>query len=200
MVSSRRETLRESTVFNIADAVVMIVDDSAFSMQLSAAALRGFGVRPAHYCRTASEAIDILGAQVVDLLITNAELADMGGPDLVRWVRHSGPEFNAYVPIIMTATHVRRSLIAAVRDSGVNYLVTKPFSASMILERIIWVSREGREFLETGDYKGPDRRTAEPEPRDVGERRADMIRLLEERALKGQGATAADPGVTGAPL
>lgn len=143
--------------------------------------------------------MDVIGAQVIDLLITNAELADMAGPDLVRWVRYSGPEFNAYVPIIMTATHVRRSLIAAVRDSGVNYLVTKPFSASMMLERIIWVSREGREFLETGDYKGPDRRIVDPAPREVGERRADMIRLVEEGAARAQDATAVDHEGVGGP-
>lgn len=75
----------------------------------------------------------------------------------------------------MTAGHVRRSRVAEARDCGANFLVTKPFSAAMLLERVLWVARDTRPFLQVGDYLGPDRRF-KTDLYDGEERRADMIR------------------------
>ncbi len=71
------------------------------------------------------------------------------------------------------------------RDCGANFIITKPFSAKNLLERIVWVARDERPFLEVGDYFGPDRRFRD-EPPDV-ERRSDRLRLAQleaERAEK----------------
>ncbi|WP_309628111.1 response regulator [Brevundimonas sp.] len=175
-MSAADEPLRESAVFNLTGAVVMVVDDSPFSMEVTIQALQGFGIRVKYAVRNAAEAIEILKLYSIDLLLVDCE---MDGHELVRWLRRSGLEPNAYVPVIMTASHVRRSRVADVRDCGANFLVTKPFSAAVVLERIIWVARDNRPFLETGDYSGPDRRFKASKPRDENERRADMLRLGE---------------------
>ena len=181
------EPLRESAVFNLTDAVVMVVDDSHFSIEVTIQALQGFGARVKYAPRSVSDAKELLKAHVVDLLFVDCEMEGASGHELVRWLRHSGMEPNASTPVIMTASHVRRSKVGDVRDCGANFLVTKPFSPAVVLERIIWVARDNRPFLEAGDYCGPDRRFAEPKPRHDGERRADMIRLInhlaDQRAL-----------------
>lgn len=179
------EKLRDSAVINLTGAVTMVVDDSAFSRELTAEALRGFGVQIRYACSNGPDAIDILRDQPIDLLLVDCEMPGMDGCDLVRWIRNSGLEPNAYIPIIMTAGHVRRSKLAAVRDCGANYLITKPFSASSLLERLIWVARDNRPFLEVGDYKGPDRRRHKPKPLKEGERRADMIARARQEAELG---------------
>ncbi len=178
------EALRESAVFNLTGAITMVVDDSAFGMDLTTEALRGFGIRTRHCCRSAAEAIDILKDNSIDLMLVDCEMPGMDGHELVRWLRNSRLDPNAYVPVIMTAGHVRRSKVGAVRDCGANFLVTKPFSAAVVLERIIWVARDSRPFLEAGDYMGPDRRFKPSEPREKYERRSDMIRLAEQNAAK----------------
>lgn len=177
-MSAADEPLRESAVFNLTGAVTMVVDDSPFSLEVTIQALLGFGIRTKYAPRTTAHAKDLLKSHPVDLLFVDCEMEGADGHELVRWLRRSRLEPNAYVPVIMTASHVRRSRVAAVRDCGANFLVTKPFSPSVVLERIIWVARDSRQFLEAGDYCGPDRRFAAPKPRDNGERRADMIRLL----------------------
>ena len=48
------ENLRESAVFNFSDAVTMVVDDSAFGLELTAEALRGFGVQVRYACANAA--------------------------------------------------------------------------------------------------------------------------------------------------
>ena len=181
-MSSFNENLRESAVFNFGNAVTMVVDDSAFGLDLTSEALRGFGIQVRYACNSAAEAIDVLKDHTVDLLLVDCEMPGMDGHELVRWIRNSGLEPNAYIPIIMTAGHVRQSKVGAVRDCGANYLVTKPFSAASLLERLIWVARDTRPFLEVGDYKGPDRRHRDSIPREDNERRSDMIALMKHKA------------------
>lgn len=181
-MSDVQGALRDSAVFNLTGAIVMVIDDSPFSMEVTLQALQGFGMRVKYALRSAAEAKDILSVHPIDLLVVDCEMAGTNGHELVRWLRHSGLEPNAYVPILMTASHVRRSRVAETRDCGANFLVTKPFSAGAVLERVLWVARDNRPFLQAGDYSGPDRRLAPSRPLKVNERRDDMIKLAQFEA------------------
>lgn len=172
------EALRDSAVINLGGAATMIVDDSPFALEVTSQALSGFGIRTRHACRNAAEAMEILKDQNIDLLVVDCEMPGIDGFELVRWLRRSGLEPNAFVPVIMTAAHIRRSRVAEARDCGANFIITKPFSATTLLERIVWVARDERPFLEIGDYFGPDRRFRNA-PSPNGERRADQIRKKE---------------------
>ncbi|MDP2763698.1 MAG: response regulator [Brevundimonas sp.] len=174
-MSGPGEALRDSAVINLTGAVTMIVDDSPFALDLTAQALLGFGIRTRHACRNAADAMEILKDQNIDLLVVDCEMPGIDGFELVRWLRRSGLEPNAFVPVIMTAAHIPRTRVAEARDCGANFVITKPFSASTLLERIVWVARDGRPFLEIGEYFGPDRRfRSAAAPGE--ERRADLIR------------------------
>ncbi|HYC97117.1 response regulator [Brevundimonas sp.] len=176
------ETLRESAIINLTGAVTMIVDDSAFAAEITSSALLGFGIKTRYSMRGAAEAIEVLQDVEIDLLVVDCEMPGMDGFELVHWLRRSGPP-NAFVPVIMTAGHIRRSMVSRVRDSGANFIITKPFSAASLLERIVWVARDGRPFLEVGEYFGPDRRFRETAPPGE-ERRVDVIRRARFEAEK----------------
>ena len=169
------EALRESAVFNFEGAVTMVIDDSPFARELTMRALNGFGLKTRHACESAVDAIAILKESPVDLILVDLDMPGMTGFEFVRWLRRSKLEPNAFAPVIMTAAHVRRSQVAEARDCGANFLITKPFSSLTLLERIVWVSRDNRPFLEVGNYFGPDRRF-KTEPYNGPERRADEIR------------------------
>ena len=177
------ESLRESAVFNFNGAVTMVIDDSPFALELTAQALLGFGIKVRHACSSAAEAIGVLRDRPVDLILVDCEMPGMSGYEFVRWLRRSGLEPNAFAPIIMTAAHVRRSKVSEARDCGANFLITKPFSAGVLLERIVWVARDARPFLEVGDYFGPDRRFRS-DPWEGIERRAEEIRKAEFEAQR----------------
>ncbi|HWW11430.1 MAG TPA: response regulator [Brevundimonas sp.] len=178
---SALEGLRESAVINLTGAVTMVVDDSPFGLDITASALLGFGIKTRYACHSAAEAIEILKDHPVDLLVVDTEMPDMDGYELVRWLRRSGLDPNAFAPVIMTATHVRRSRVTEARDCGANFVITKPFSAASLLERIVFVARDTRPFLEVGDYFGPDRRFREGSPPEA-ERRADVLRKQRHEA------------------
>ncbi|HUH24312.1 MAG TPA: response regulator [Brevundimonas sp.] len=175
------ETLRESAVINLTGAVTMVVDDSPFALDLTTQALLGFGIRTRYACNSGAEAMAILRDHPIDLLIVDCEMPDMDGYALVRWLRRSGLDPNAFAPVIMTAAHVRRSKVSEARDCGANFVVTKPFSASTLLERLVWIARDTRPFLEVGDYFGPDRRFR-PGEAPGEERRANLIRKAQFEA------------------
>jgi CheY-like chemotaxis protein len=187
-MSGPGEALRNSAVINLTGATTMVVDDSPFALDLTVQALMGFGIRTRHACRDAAEAMEILKDRNIDLLVVDCEMPGIDGFELVRWLRRSGLDPNAFVPVIMTAAHIPRTRVAEARDCGANFVITKPFSASTLLERIVWVARDGRPFLEIGEYFGPDRRF-----RNVAapgeERRADMIRKKAFEGSKVQSTT-----------
>jgi CheY-like chemotaxis protein len=187
------EALRGSAVINLTGAITMVVDDSHFSLDLTIQALLGFGIRTRHVCHGADEAMEILQDQNIDLLVVDCEMPGTDGFELVRWLRRSGMEPNAFVPVIMTAAHIRRSRVTEARDCGANFIVTKPFSATTLLERIVWVSRDERPFLEVGDYFGPDRRFRKAPPPGA-ERRADLIRKKDFEDRKAQASAEGGAG------
>lgn len=188
-MSSVGEALRDTAIINLTGAVTMVVDDSAFSAEIATGALLGFGIRTRHSCRSASEAMEVLNESEIDLLVVDCEMPGMDGFEMVQWLRRSGPP-NAFVPVIMTAAHIRRSMVNKARNCGANYIVTKPFSAASLLERIVWVARDNRPFLEVGEYFGPDRRFRQSEPPGE-ERRADVLRRAEFEAGKAADAETA---------
>lgn len=187
-MSGPGEALRDSAVINLTGAVTMIVDDSPFALDLTAQALMGFGIRTRHACRDAAEAMEILKDQNIDLLVVDCDMPGIDGFELVRWLRRSGLDPNAFVPVIMTAAHIPRTRVAEARDCGANFVITKPFSATTLLERIVWVARDGRPFLEIGEYFGPDRRFRKAAAPGE-ERRADMIRKKAFEDSKAQATT-----------
>jgi len=109
----------------------------------------------------------------------------------VRGLAGSGLDPNALVPGFRTAAHIRRPRVADARDCGASFIITKPFSATTLLERIVWVARDGRPFLEVGDYFGPDRRFRTT-PAPPVERRADLIRKKEFEDRKAETAAAGE--------
>jgi CheY-like chemotaxis protein len=178
------EALRDSAIFNLESAVTMVVDDSTFALELTTQALLGFGIKTRYVCHSAAEAMEILRDHDIDLLMVDADMPETSGYELVRWLRRSNLEPNAFVPVILMAPHVRRKNLDEARDCGANFVVTKPFSATTLLERVVWVARDQRPFLTVGDYFGPDRRFRDLKPKDGEERRVDKISLAQMQAEK----------------
>lgn len=170
-------SLTPGTIFNLSKANVMVVDDNNFSLRLTTQTLLGFGIKTRYLCTDSQQAADILKTAPIDLLIVDCDMPSPDGYDLVGWLRRSGLEPNAYVPTLMISGHTRESQVAKARDCGANFIITRPITAAVLLERILWMARDPRPFVEAGDYVGPDRRFKDEElPEGQDERRADRKR------------------------
>jgi CheY-like chemotaxis protein len=143
---------------NLEKAVVLIIDENASGLGLLSTIISGFGIGERIRAASAADAIDIVKARTVDLILVEAAMSRMDGYDFIHWLRRSGLKPNAYAPTILVTGHTPRDKVEKARDCGANYIVTKPLTPLTLIERVIFVSRDPRPFVECDSYIGPDRR------------------------------------------
>jgi DNA-binding response OmpR family regulator len=150
--------------FNLSRTVVLLFDPSAMGLAILGQILSGFGARSIHRCQTIDDAKQVVADFEIDLMIIDSIAESGEGYEFVRWLRKSATEPNRHAPILMTAAHTRAHDVKKARDCGGHFIVTKPLAPIVVLERIIWIAREGRGFLLSENYVGPDRRFGKKEP------------------------------------
>ena len=164
----------------------LIVNDSAQSLEMMSALMMGFGVTRSTKVHTAAEARAAMMRTTFDVILMDSELPGQDGLSLVRHVRNDreGPNFSA--PIILLSVDTARPKVERARDAGVNFVIAKPVSATVLLERLLWIAQGRRLFVDAESYRGPDRRFQTlPMPDGVAERRESDLRLAAtpERAM-----------------
>ncbi|EJL22106.1 CheY-like receiver domain-containing protein [Caulobacter sp. AP07] len=172
-----REMLQAATRINLDKVSVLIVDDSAPSLDLLAQVVSGFGVKTLQRADSAREAQLHLRDKAFDLIISATNMAGVDGYELVKWLRRGALEANRYAPVILVSGHTPPSQVFKARDAGANFTVAKPITPKVLLERILWAAKEERQFIECDSYLGPDRRFKnEGPPIGVEGRRRDDLR------------------------
>lgn len=162
--------------FNLSQSAILLLEHSKAEQDLYCQMLFGFGGKNVHRCHTRAEAQVALTAHQIDLLIVDAQLGpdDEDGYAFVRELRRSAADF-AFLPVIMVTGHTPGSQVTFARDSGVHFVVRKPVSPSVLLERVLWIAQEGRSIIECDSYVGPDRRFQRLGPPDgIGRRHDDV--------------------------
>jgi DNA-binding response OmpR family regulator len=143
---------------NLANAEVVLADGHGEGLELLAQMFAGFGVMKPHLCSGGQEVVDLSQKRDINLYVIDSALADMPGYDFVHWLRRSGLNPNAVAPVIMVVGHGRSSDVMRGRDSGANFVVRKPAPPLVMLQRIMFVARDNRQFVQAPGYCGPDRR------------------------------------------
>lgn len=161
--------------FNLSTAAILLLETAVAEMDLYAQMLSGFGATLVHRCATEADALASLDQNEFDLAIIDAKLGDDDGYEFVRRMRRRNG-LKAQVPVLMIAGHTPRSRITMARDCGAHFLVRKPLSPAILLERILWIAHETRPFIECDTYAGPDRRFQHiGPPEGVGRRKDDAV-------------------------
>jgi len=143
---------------SLSDLHVLLVDDNAQMRFLVRCLLRAGGVVRISEAETAADALDILRATPVSLVLVDWKMQPIDGlafTQMLRW-NHDSP--NPYVPILMLTAHTEASRVTAARDAGVTGFVKKPISARVLFERMTNALTDARGFVRTADFFGPDRR------------------------------------------
>jgi two-component system response regulator FlrC len=97
------------------------------------------------------EALDVLGGNHVDLVLSDVEMKPVDGRELLRKLqqRQSAPPL-----LLMTAYGTIDQAVAAMRDGAVDYLV-KPFEADVLEERVARYVRTAPPELAASPLAGP---------------------------------------------
>ena len=143
---------------NLEHSSVLLIDDNPKSLDMLSSIFHGFGVKEQIKCESAIAATDILRRRMVDLVLVDCSMPEMDGYDFVRWLRRETPPPLRYTPVIMLTGHAAQSMVHKSRDCGASFVVAKPLTPAVLLKRILWLGGDERQFVEAGDYVGPDRR------------------------------------------
>ena len=115
---------------------VLVVDDSAAIRKILQRVLRqtGMAIRTVHEAGDGQEALDVLHAQKIDLVLTDINMPKMDGLQLLASVKGSSQW--RHVPVVMITTEGGEAKVGeAVRLGAAGY-VRKPFTADQIKEKL----------------------------------------------------------------
>lgn len=150
--------LSSSLKIDLSRSRALLLDDNRTHLEMLSGILTGFDLRKQNKCETVKEARSALYGAQFDLVLVEAAMAEQNGFEFIRWLRRDGPENNrhASVPVVTGATQT--DAVHTARDCGANFVVAKPVTPQILLQRIVWLGRDRREYVECASYSGPDRR------------------------------------------
>lgn len=137
---------------------VLIVEDTVPMQKLVGSVLETLGVGRIHKADDGEKGFEVFCAENPDIVIVDWHMEPMSGIDLVEKIRKSEQSPNRTVPIIMMTGYSALPRVAEARDKGTTEFLVKPFSANDLARRVAYVINKPRDFIETKDYFGPDRR------------------------------------------
>ncbi|HEX7049125.1 MAG TPA: response regulator [Longimicrobiales bacterium] len=111
----------------------LVVDDSATMRRIVINSLQRIGYGDCVEASDGAEALDRFDASI-DFVITDWNMPNVGGLDLVRALRARDDARD--VPVLMVTTRSAREDILAAAEAGVNNYVVKPFTPQVLKEKI----------------------------------------------------------------
>ncbi len=164
----------KNSALNLRDLATLVADPSSYMCMLINSMLRAFGANKAVDARTSVEAVEILTARKIDIILCDSLLPPHGGVRLTQAIRRNVNSPNRTAPILIMTSDTRESTIKAARDAGANMVIAKPMSPSSLYDRLSWITSNPRNFIGASTYLGPDRRfKLDGFPTGVGRRRGD---------------------------
>lgn len=124
------ETLELHADLDLEALRVLIVDDSGNSRRFIRRVLENLGIENFLEAENGRQAMDLLGENMVDLVITDYNMPEMDGKELVEHIRKQS--WQSSVPILMVTSEQNMNRLAAVEQAGVSAICDKPFEPSMI--------------------------------------------------------------------
>lgn len=162
----------------------LLVEDNDHMRRLVRLIIQSMGVESIIEARDGSDALVTMRQEgPPDILITDWMMSPMDGLELTRYIRKSEHSPNRFLPIIMMTGFAERKRVFAARDAGVTEFLVKPLSAISLFSRIQAIVEKPRQFVQVGEFFGPDRRAPQGRVQRPGAPR--------QGSAAGQGTTAA---------
>lgn len=109
---------------------VLVVDDSRNARRFIRRVLESLGIRDIIEAENGREAVQLLAETFVDLIVTDYNMPEMDGRELVEYVRHKS--WQQSVPVLMVTSESDRGRLAAVAEAGVSGICDKPFEPALV--------------------------------------------------------------------
>ncbi|MFH1550549.1 MAG: response regulator [Planctomycetota bacterium] len=114
---------------------VLVVDDSATMRAIIAKTLKmaGLPLEEIYQAANGREGLDVLGSQMVDLVLVDINMPEMNGMEMIERMR-STPEF-ADVPVLVVSTEGSETRVKELSEKGAGF-IQKPFSPENLKQTV----------------------------------------------------------------
>lgn len=121
---------------------VLLVDDSRAARNYMRQVLGNVGVRLITEAANGREAMNLLEASSFDLVLTDYNMPEMDGQQLIEYIRKDS--WQSDLPILMVSSESNAGRLAAVEQAGVSGICDKPFEPAVIRALIGKVLQQNR--------------------------------------------------------
>jgi len=115
-------------------STVLFVEDSPTMRRIIANSLSKLGFSDVIEAENGVDALEKIDGQQIDLVVTDWNMPEMNGADLVKKLR-SMPEYDD-VPIVMITTRGMKDDVITAMKLGVNAYVIKPFTPDVLKTKL----------------------------------------------------------------
>ncbi len=145
-------------ILDMSELSILVADPSPYMTKIIRAMLRGFGISKIREASDGAVALEEFKTHAIDIAIFDYALATLDGVELTELLRADEHSPNRFVPIIMLSAYTEKRRVITARDAGISEFLRKPLCARDLYLRLIEVIEHPREFVNTTNYFGPDRR------------------------------------------
>jgi two-component system chemotaxis response regulator CheY len=118
---------------------VLVVDDSKVMREMIVACLRGLEGLSFTHAASGLEAIERLSLKAFDLVILDLNMPDVGGVEVVEFIRSQ--DKLRELPILIVTTRGDEESRSRVLAAGASRFLTKPFTPDVILGEVVGLLR-----------------------------------------------------------
>jgi two-component system, chemotaxis family, chemotaxis protein CheY len=129
---------------NVSDLRVLVVDDFPAMRKLVVKGLRQMGVTAILEAGDGIDALKLMELNRVDLLVSDWNMPDMGGLELLRWVRKNFTQ--ARLPFLMITSKGQQIDVVQAVKAGVDAYIIKPFTQEGLEAKVAKLLPQAAEF------------------------------------------------------
>jgi two-component system, chemotaxis family, chemotaxis protein CheY len=111
---------------------VLVADDSGVMRKIIIRALNSLGVTEITEAANGAEAIALFDGGGFDLVLTDWNMPQSSGLDVVRHIRAAGSK----VPVVLVTTEAEKARVVEAIEAGVDDYLAKPFEASALQAKL----------------------------------------------------------------
>lgn len=115
---------------------ILVVDDFSTMRRIVTNVLRQLGFDNIIEAEDGAKALTIIESEKIDFVITDWNMPQMSGLDLLKAIRASEKEETKNIPVLMVTAEALQENIIAAAKAGVNNYIIKPFDANTLSEKI----------------------------------------------------------------
>ncbi|QQG37128.1 MAG: response regulator [Micavibrio aeruginosavorus] len=162
-------------VYQFKTVSILVVDDMKPMVSLVSGLLKVFGFSAIYTADNPEDAFAQFCRYKPDIVLTDWQMQPFDGLELIRMIRRDPRSPNKFVPVIMMSGYSHRIRVEQARDVGVTEFLVKPFTAKDLFARIEQLIERPRQFVDSGQFFGPDRRRRKGEYAGQRRREDDVV-------------------------